>query len=73
MNLLTLKPVDFSGPVNVKAPRNTSMKVVFKRGDMRILNMARETTGNARLAGFAIAWKECSGVDGSVAPLHRLF
>lgn len=55
MNLLILKPVDFCGLASVKDRRNTSMKVVSKRGDMRILNTARGTTGNARLAGSAIA------------------
>ena len=58
MNLLIPKPVDYYGLASVKVHPNTSMRVVFKRGDMQILNMGRETIGNALLAGFAIVWSE---------------
>lgn len=53
-NLLTLKAVDSCDLASVKVHLNTSMRVAFQPGDMRILNMEREIIGNALLADSAI-------------------
>ena len=73
MNLLILKPVDFCDLANAKGHRNTSMKAVFKRGGMRIPNMAREIIGNVPLVDSAIVSSECDGADGLVALLLKFF